>query len=282
VRLLRIAEMQYIRTSDAFDRKILPGPNNLGGEEGLHFDFKVEPDKQRDTAIDVAAFANSQGGALIFGVAEDAGRSGRAVAVNKSLDIAATRRHIEQALTEWAYGFDERPRPETLAVSGGTVVVVNVRPAGKLISIRARGGGTSIAYPFRHSHGNDYLKPEEVAWRMDTRRGYDTRAKIDAYMRRSTGVVPIELLYLPPQKGSLTGEPIPWIPKYGPPSITKLEPEGVTVTFGHGQRMPAPSGFTIPYSWIVSVWWNADKLGVLVAAWLVSKNGVIRGYPRRW
>lgn len=263
---------------------MLPGPNGQGGEEGTHLDFKREhhhgPRGHRDTALDLAAFANALGGVLVFGVAEDGQRPKFAGSLHP-IDVEATVRHVEDAITTWTYGFEERPRPEPMDVAGHRVVIVNVPPSARLVSVRGH-NDPSIAYPFRHEHGNHYLKAEEVAHRLDTRRGFAARNKLATWLRSSNenGCL-IYLFYLQPSTGEL-----PIVAQWkedtaGGVQLMDVTPHGARLSFWSAS-LGVKIAFEIPYEWIISVWWNGDRVAVHVAANIFLHGMFIRAVPMRW
>lgn len=279
-----------IRSKQDFEERVLPGPDGLGGEEGLHLEFKKGPDSgksaHRATALDLAAFANSVGGVVVFGVAEDPTRPKFAGSIVGLLDVPTCVKHVEDAITNWTHGFEERPRPEPLDVDGGRVVVVNVFPSGRLVSVRGHKEQQSVAYPFRHAHGNDYLKPEEVAHRLDTRRGFSTRNQLRQWLREPYppgGPRPIHLFYL--ETSYARSNDPRWThskwqeSKYGRVTLDDTMPGGARLGFHLPQ---GPACFTIPYEWIVSVWWNGDMPAVQVAAMLTVGEQMVQGHPVPW
>ncbi len=250
-----------------FERAVLPGEQQKPGVEGIHLDFKRERNslKSRDLAVDIAAFANSQGGVLVVGVAEDPDRPGVAGQLHP-IDVAETIDGIESALNRWTFGFDVRPRPLRLVVddSGADVVVVNVDPSPRLVSVRSDSGKPEICYPFRTTHGNAWLKPEEVEQRISGRHDLVHRAALRQALRKNSGsseCLHLRLLSIDhanrqassgrapsliefPQEGN----PPPIVPR-----IVSLTSTGISLTFeklGGKQKLP----LEIPSEWVLSVW----------------------------
>lgn len=126
-----------------------------GGFEGYD-----TPTGLRELALDVSMFANTDGGSLLVGVMEKS-VDGRAVAdrIRATTGFDDRERRIRRAVRDWLI-------PSTLAlevievpVEGGPIVVVNVPPSERLVSVWD--GQTSIQAVVRRGTNKHYLNPDE-------------------------------------------------------------------------------------------------------------------------
>ncbi len=103
----------------------------IAAGEGLHTDFKVRLDAHRELAKDLVCFANTDGGELYVGVADD----GALVGVE---DLETLARQVEEV------AFDHCAPPitvvtESVVLDGRTICVVRV-PRGDARPYRTKGG----------------------------------------------------------------------------------------------------------------------------------------------
>jgi hypothetical protein len=139
--------------------------------ESLHLDFKAMFNKGKDgarnVALDIAAFQNTWGGTLLFGVREQQMPNGMRVAAEVlGVPFEETRKSVEQALGNWL-----RPalRVDCRAIRVGNgpdekvVLAVNVAPDERLVAVR--GEDQSLHFPFRTNEGNAYMSADEVTER---------------------------------------------------------------------------------------------------------------------
>jgi len=258
-----------IENETEFARMVFPGRSGPG-REGLHLDFKRElPDDGREIALDIAAFANMEGGVLAYGVDEDEGPDGRNIATSivgiGDVDDAAAR--VEQAMSQWLHGLDFRPRPEKLMpLPANHVLVVNVPASPRLVGARAvsekRGG---IVYPYRTTHGKDYLRPEDVERRIMGTSARAMRIRLADLLAEADGDGgrPVKLHFLKNMNpGTFLPQPRPWPHDV---SLVGLTAWGISLHFqGAAKRLV----FEVPYEWIASVWW-----------WPAAKNGTPTEQP---
>jgi hypothetical protein len=279
-----------------FARLVFPGQDGPG-REGLELDFKREvPDDGREIALDVAAFANMDGGVLAYGVDEDEGPDGRNIAVSvvglADVDDAAAR--VEQAMSQWLHGLDFRPRPEKLMpVPGSHVLVVTVPASPRLVGARAvsekRGG---VCYPYRTTHGKDYLRPEDVERRIMGSTARAMRIRLADFLADGSAATgrPVKLHFLKNMHTTtFLPQPRPWPHDV---SLVGLTSWGAQLHFlGAAKRLV----FEVPYEWIASVWWwpapkngtPSEQPALLVAAdlsWEVADDVKIgiRAVPMPW
>jgi hypothetical protein len=146
--------------------------------ESLHLDFKktFTPGKSEDVAIDLAAFANTQGGVLLFGVSESASRNRIRVAsgVAPNLDVEALKQFLNNAALD-------KIRPTVrfestmIQLDDGPVLAVNVEPSIELVGVCLHRDRLAFSFPYRTEHGNRYMDLAQVEERMsasNSRRSY--------------------------------------------------------------------------------------------------------------
>lgn len=173
---------RYIRSASEFQTVI-----RLGETETKFVDFKADlpwrfpaqtpkrdarvKEAQKELCRDIAQFANTEGGCLAIGVAEDTSPStGLKVAHHyvSVRDADGMRAWIEQAIGNYLI-------PKTLTHSvdpillptGEIVLVVNVPPSRHIVSLWDRAECT-VEYVYRTSHGKAWMNPSEAESRMSS------------------------------------------------------------------------------------------------------------------
>jgi hypothetical protein len=112
---------------DDISEAYLQGLCSDGTMESQTLDFKLElskADDKRELHKDLCAFANADGGDLVYGIAQDAGTAAKIVPVNTA-SVDALRRRIAQAVD----GIEPRlqgVRVHEVSVPDGHVVIVRV------------------------------------------------------------------------------------------------------------------------------------------------------------
>lgn len=146
-----------------------PEAIRLAVEEGVpendQLDWKREhhertTDGRTELAKDVCALANHQGGALIFGVADNDGVAAKAMPVDVSDD---QQRHIRSVLVS---NTAPMPRVDLIALEDGDregFLVLVVEPSGNAPHAVSAPGSPSLIYPVRHGTQTRYLSEAEVA-----------------------------------------------------------------------------------------------------------------------
>jgi len=135
--------------------------------ESIHLDFKSDITQKRDglldVAVDVAAFANTWGGTLLFGIREDAREDGRRVAGQiLGVDFERVRKKVTQAINNHVH-------PPSIGVAcnvigplkpGVVLLAVNVSASERLVA--AWDNGKHVLFPYRTNEGNAYMSPTEI------------------------------------------------------------------------------------------------------------------------
>jgi Putative DNA-binding domain len=155
--------------------------------ESLHLDLKAAFSKGKDTArevaTDIAAFQNTWGGTLLFGLREERMPTGIHVARDiLGVPFEEARKAVEQAVANWlrpALAVDCRPIRLQVAGEEKILLAVNVAPDERLVAVRSENHG--LHFPYRTNEGNGYMSADEVIERAKTA----TRAGLLA-MRRAT------------------------------------------------------------------------------------------------
>jgi hypothetical protein len=146
-------------------------------KENKYLEFKIAQEAQSghliELARDIAQFANSDGGTLLFGVREERDPTGTFNVAKEIVgvpDVEVLRQKIEQAIQNHITPSTFRPTSETIPCSNGKVVVaLNVPPSRYLIYVckREDQGFTRtqkhmIECLHRTNHGKDWMNPDEI------------------------------------------------------------------------------------------------------------------------
>ena len=136
--------------------------------ESIHWDYKrtFNPKEPANIAIDLAAFANTYGGTLLFGVEEKKVDDLKvAIGIVSGVDAEEIKRHVYTSILDLI-----SPKIDvqvvSIKVSDKTVVAVNVEPSINLISVRSKNDLHAFCFPYRTDFGNRYMSFEEVEKRM--------------------------------------------------------------------------------------------------------------------
>lgn len=137
--------------------------------ESLHLDFKavLNTSKAEETAIDLAAFANTFGGTLLIGISEKKNELGYKVAHSLCPveDAEVIKRHLHCTVLNYI-----RPtvKMETvvLQIESKIVVAVNVEPSVDLVGVCLNIEREAYCFPYRIEFGNRYFNFFEVEERM--------------------------------------------------------------------------------------------------------------------
>lgn len=242
---------------------VAAGPPAFGAE-GATVDFKRELGNPHDTAIDIAALANTDGGLLIFGVDErdaDGNRGGIAQRFSP-VDPAAVEAHVTRAVTGSMHGLDSPPRPYRAAVPGGHVVAFYVPPSARIVSVRGKGSQESMRFPIRLGADNDYMDLAQVEERMGTTPWRAMMLRI-ADARKRTARQGIQLWYVVGRRDQRNPYAGTATQLKGPQGYVQsieidgdLRPFGVPLKFTlSGERMGVQHvRMDLPYDWVSTVW----------------------------
>jgi hypothetical protein len=149
--------------------------------EDIRLDFKslLSPNLNNsdELALDVASFANTFGGILVFGVREAANANGFKVA--KAITGVENAEDVKKAVaalsSAWLHP-DPLPTCHFIPLAGSaqTVVVVEILPTPELIFVWGSSQRNVMKFVGRNDYGKFYLTVDEVHNRMNTssRRAY--------------------------------------------------------------------------------------------------------------
>jgi hypothetical protein len=158
-----------LRSRTDFDRAIKLGETT----ESIVLDFKMtldsrEPNWQQEVSRDVAQFANTWGGCLVFGVTErfDAVKNVKVAEAAVGVpDADKVREWIETAIQNYLVPSTLTRDVVPLVLSAATVVAVKIEPSRHLVYVWDRQTHT-IECLRRTSHGKTYMNPDEMERHM--------------------------------------------------------------------------------------------------------------------
>lgn len=261
--------------------------------ESERLDFKKNMTPKRDEiALDVAAFANADGGVLAYGACEEERNGVRVATVTE--DIGRTEplvTRVEDAVHTHLHGLEPKHSCIPLVLAGGhRVLAVNIQPSLRLVGFFTPAERERVRYPVRVGTDRRYLRPDDVERRILSYRDRNTRLRITELLNPQELETPVYLMSLVHMANrGRGGEPTPWSKTRV--SIVTLEPSGVRLRFGVDNQAPQ---FVVPYDWIVTVWDYSDlkepvvrrHVGLLVAATMTIETGragqAVVGIPMPW
>lgn len=140
-----------------------------GVQENERFDWKLaiphksSPDDKLGLIKDCAAFANSRGGFLVFGVDNDAAKADRVVGIKPTVDFGPQFGAFASACTP-TVPWEARTPPIRLG-SGSDVHVVEIRPATggpHYVTVKVNSNPVGILFPKRTNKGNEDMSYDEI------------------------------------------------------------------------------------------------------------------------
>ena len=252
-----------IRTPDEFSAEVRIG-SGAPACEGLCLEFKSrpghdEPDanerrlKARELARDVAQFANTDGGVLLYGVSESTDPTTgitTATGIAPVPNATQARDWIERAMSNYLYPAVARPRPSIIDLgSRGRVIAVNIIASAPLIAVwRASEPADGMEFVYRTTTGKEWMTPEDVERRtMETSRAKRLKLR-DLLARVEDHYKWITLYHF---NGDGQGFMQMWPTRMYVSDLGETE-LGLTV-FG---EQPHGEPLIIPYDWIAASWWG--------------------------
>lgn len=253
-----------ITTAADFAREIRLGSTR----ESICLEFKTSVERQKpkaalELARDVAQFANTLGGCLVFGVSETTDADGRRVAqrVTPLASAETDREFITNAVANYLV-------PNTIAYTaipidlpnGEVVLVVNVAPSAKVVTVFDRQNST-IQFVRRNSHGKTYHNPDELEGALMD----GSRAKYLSVLA-AVGAEPHPVVVLASavhQKYTRSR----WMRASTDCRITVCDEGffGLSVGVLHPRPLPNPIEVRIPYGLVREVWRVHDVVWMLLS-----------------
>jgi hypothetical protein len=239
----------------------------MGQRESLTLDFKAAlTPKNDEVALDIATFANADGGVLAYGAKEN--EEGGVRLATETRDLGPTEplvTAIEDAAHSYLYGLDPRPTCVPLKLANGhRVLAVNIPPSPRLVGYFSKNERERVRYPVRVGTDRRYLRPDDVERRILSYAERAMELRLRALLDPQLPEWPLYLMHLTHMAGADGCQPKPW--PQGEPIIEKLDTWGVALRLGK-------HGFVLPYDWIISVWRHTDLQGAtprLIPGMLVS------------
>ena len=158
---------KYIKSNEDLNKIIYLGET----EESLYLDFKRTLNKEKsnsaeECALDIAQFANSYGGVIVFGVIEQFLESRKKKVATEYVDVdyEDISKYINNKVRKLLY-------PESIDIDvlsvltncGSSLVVVNVYPLlSGLACVGRKVEPYIMKYPYRTNYGKKYFNPHEV------------------------------------------------------------------------------------------------------------------------
>jgi len=161
----------YVRDPTNFSRTVVLGATH----ESLVLEFKselpggwkapkdnVKRAAQKELCRDIAQFANTHGGCLLYGVEERAdGGSVVASALKPIRDFDGHREWLQQAVRNFLVPATLTVQIERIDAADGCVMAVNIPPSLHLVSLWDQQLGT-IECVYRTNHGKAHMNPNEA------------------------------------------------------------------------------------------------------------------------
>lgn len=177
---------QSIRTLEEFRANVQFGQ----ALETIHLDFKQTfsvskaDDTAFDLAVDLAAFANTQGGVLLFGISEAKNSNQIRVAkgVVPGLDAEKLKQFLNNAVVD---RIQPAVRFESFLISlpDGAVMAVNVEPSIEVVGVCLNRDRQAFSFPYRTEHGNRYMDFAQVEERMSESNSRRTYLKLQKLLK---------------------------------------------------------------------------------------------------
>ncbi|MEO8901722.1 MAG: ATP-binding protein [Polyangiaceae bacterium] len=227
-----------------------------------HWTGSTAPDK-RSVALelcrDIAQFANTDGGALIVGVAERAEADGTKVAdcVVPVPDVDGFVGWVEQSVRNHLIPATFQKLVATIPTDAGQIVAINVPAHVHLVALWPNNERRAIEYLYRTSREKAWMNPDEVeAHLMDGSRAIKLEARrvFDATPapRNVDLVPPVCERIIRQSAGYVVSETI--VPdRDAAPRLKELHHDYLVLTM-----TPTPLQLHIPYAMVRSIWSTAD------------------------
>jgi len=127
-------------------------------------DKKASTEAQKKVCRDIAQFANTDGGCLLYGVSEErfpGSELATASEVSPAVDVDRSRQWILDAVKNFLVPSTLSLEIAEIRLSEGIVLAVNIKPSVDLVAVWDREQHT-IQYLYRTSHGKAYMNPDEA------------------------------------------------------------------------------------------------------------------------
>jgi hypothetical protein len=151
--------------------------------ESLHLEFKavIKPldiENRKQTAIDICALANHEGGTIIIGLSEKENENGLKVA-NAFINVPdqdRLRKFLDSDVRAIIFPKDIQYSLNIIKIDEQiTVLSVCVKPLIDGLASVHFSGEREVIFPLRSSRGNEFLNPTEIGTKMDFQ---DRRVKL--------------------------------------------------------------------------------------------------------
>jgi len=127
-------------------------------------DKKANTKVQKEVCRDIAQFANTDGGCLLYGVVEEEVPGSDLTTASKVSPVAevdTSRQWILDAVKNFLVPSTLSLEIAEIRLSEGIVLAVNIQPSADLVAVWDRAQHT-IQYLYRTSHGKAYMNPDEA------------------------------------------------------------------------------------------------------------------------
>lgn len=236
--------------------------------ESIVLDFKEDiplknPDSAKETARDIAQFANTWGGCLLVGVEETLSQQGYKTASKFCgvKDSESLKAFLHTKVVNYLY-------PSTISFKDVIITdktfpplfAINVDPIENgLVAVWKRGDSNAIEYLYRTEYGKDYLKPAEVEEKlMDKMRPIILRLNRLFEQCRASGQGSYPLVHL--------SSPLEGVSQSDYGEVVRLrEIRQSEIILAYKE-----SPFSVPFGLIRDVWETIDnKIGLVINATIV-------------
>jgi hypothetical protein len=169
--------------------------------ESIYWDFKSQLDYNlpENTAIDMAAFANSEGGTLLVGIAESLNEQGLKVArgINPNINLEKTKGYLSDPVLK---KIKPRIQFDPVAITfenGNSIVAVNIEPSINLLGVCLNSDRNSFCFPYRKNHENKFYEFHELEERVQNNHNRAKYLKVLSLIPNAEVPIPVEIYPFP-------------------------------------------------------------------------------------